>query len=231
MTDLIVNGTLERHPDLHLGIVELSSIWVPMFLLMLDGGWDFTTHAQRSAPGPAVPAARASTWPARSASRPSPTSSPTASSGKSGDLFMCCSDFPHSEGTDDPAGRLRAGGLPARGRPRPVRRQRPLPPRADGVRVDGGVGSASARLGRWRHAAGASAPDRAEGARHLARQAGHGPAGPPGARRPGAPELPPLRGAVGAVGRAQPRQRLPPGPDRPDGHLPGVGRRDRGARG
>ncbi len=43
-TDLIINGVFERHPDLRLGIVELSAIWVPMFLLMLDGGVDFTTR-------------------------------------------------------------------------------------------------------------------------------------------------------------------------------------------
>ena len=47
-TDLIVNGTLERHPDLRIGIVELSSIWVPMYLMMLDGGLDFAP-AQRPA--------------------------------------------------------------------------------------------------------------------------------------------------------------------------------------
>ena len=39
-TDLIVNGVLERFPDLRIGIVELSAMWVPMYLMMLDGGWD-----------------------------------------------------------------------------------------------------------------------------------------------------------------------------------------------
>ena len=43
ITDLIVNGTLERHPDLRLGIVELSAIWVPLFLMMLDGAVRFTS--------------------------------------------------------------------------------------------------------------------------------------------------------------------------------------------
>jgi hypothetical protein len=41
ITDLIANGTLAKHPDLRIGIVELSSIWVPMYLMMLDGGLDF----------------------------------------------------------------------------------------------------------------------------------------------------------------------------------------------
>ena len=30
-------------PGAELGIVELSSIWVPQYLLMLDGGWEFTS--------------------------------------------------------------------------------------------------------------------------------------------------------------------------------------------
>src|SRR3954471_13270526 len=46
-TDLILNGTLERHPDLRIGIVELSAVWVPMFLMMLDGGSYFTALLNR----------------------------------------------------------------------------------------------------------------------------------------------------------------------------------------
>ena len=100
-TDLIVNGTFERHPDLRLGIIELSAIWVPLFLLMLDGAWDFTTtlngrplseltmrpseHFRRSV----RVAAFSYEDPARLAAR-------------SADLFMCCSDYPHSEGTASP---------------------------------------------------------------------------------------------------------------------------------
>ncbi len=52
VTDLIVNGVLAKHPGLRIGIVELSSIWVPQYLLMLDGGWDFTDRAQRPPAGP-----------------------------------------------------------------------------------------------------------------------------------------------------------------------------------
>jgi predicted TIM-barrel fold metal-dependent hydrolase len=100
-TDLIVNGTFERHPDLRLGIIELSAIWVPLFLLMLDGAWDFTStlngrplseltmrpseHFRRSV----RVAAFSYEDPARLAAR-------------SADLFMCCSDYPHSEGTANP---------------------------------------------------------------------------------------------------------------------------------
>ncbi|MBV8692225.1 MAG: amidohydrolase family protein, partial [Actinobacteria bacterium] len=43
LTDLILSGVFDRYPDLRVGVVELSSIWVPQFLLMLDGAYDFTT--------------------------------------------------------------------------------------------------------------------------------------------------------------------------------------------
>jgi predicted TIM-barrel fold metal-dependent hydrolase len=101
LTDLIVNGVLERHPELHLGIVELSSIWVPMFLLMLDGGWDFTTTLNGQAPAPL--SLRPSEYVARQVRISSFSyEQPDRLAGKSSDLYMCCSDFPHSEGTDTP---------------------------------------------------------------------------------------------------------------------------------
>jgi len=40
VTDLILGGVFDRFPDMRVGIVELSSIWVPQYLLMLDGGFD-----------------------------------------------------------------------------------------------------------------------------------------------------------------------------------------------
>lgn len=42
--DMAINGVFERHPDLRLGVMELSAVWVPLFLLMLDGGFEF--HAR-----------------------------------------------------------------------------------------------------------------------------------------------------------------------------------------
>ena len=41
VTSLIIHGKLEQFPRLRIGIVELSSRWVPEFLLHLDGGFDF----------------------------------------------------------------------------------------------------------------------------------------------------------------------------------------------
>ena len=101
VTDLIVNGTLARHPALRIGIVELSSIWVPQYLLMLDGGWDFTSKLNGRQP------AQLDMRPSEYFSRQVRVSSfsyeqPGRLQAKSGDLFMCCSDFPHSEGTATP---------------------------------------------------------------------------------------------------------------------------------
>jgi len=98
VTDLIVNGTLQRHPGLRIGIVELSSIWVPQYLLMLDGGWDFTNALNGGPPTPLD--MRPSDYFLRQV-RVSSFSyeRPTRLAGKTADIYMCCSDFPHSEGT------------------------------------------------------------------------------------------------------------------------------------
>jgi len=109
VTDLIVNGTLERHPGLRIGIVELSSIWVPQYLLMLDGGWDFTTTLNGR------PLQALELRPSEYFRRQVRVSSfsyerPGWLTAKSGDLFMCCSDFPHSEGTATPVEDYARGG-------------------------------------------------------------------------------------------------------------------------
>ena len=101
VTDLIVNGVLDRHPDLRLGIIELSAIWVPMYLLMLDGAVEFTSrlNGQPVAPLSMKPSEyfrRQVRVAAFSYERPSRLRK------QAGGLFMCCSDFPHSEGTATP---------------------------------------------------------------------------------------------------------------------------------
>ncbi|HEY7917841.1 MAG TPA: hypothetical protein VIC86_12775 [Acidimicrobiales bacterium] len=101
VTDLIVNGVLDRHPQLRVGIVELSSIWVPQYLLMLDGGWDFTSVLNGRVP------TELELRPSEYFRRQVRVSSfsyeqPDRLTAKSGDLFMCCSDYPHSEGTATP---------------------------------------------------------------------------------------------------------------------------------
>jgi len=112
ITDLIVNGAFVRHPQLRIGIVELSSIWVPQYLLMLDGGWDFTSVLNGGPP------AELEMRPSDYFYRHVRVSSfsyeqPGRLKAKSGDVFMCCSDYPHSEGTATPVEDYeRAGCVP-----------------------------------------------------------------------------------------------------------------------
>jgi hypothetical protein len=98
ITDLIVNGTLEQHPDLRLGVVELSAIWVPLYLLMLDGSVRFTSklNGKQVAPLSLEPSEYF-----RRQVRVAAFSyeQPRKLMHQSGDLFMACSDYPHSEGT------------------------------------------------------------------------------------------------------------------------------------
>ena len=101
ITDLILNGAFDRHPDLRIGIVELGSIWVPMYLLMLDGGYDFTSRLNGR---PLAPLGRRPSEYFRDHVRVASFSyeRPERLIRHAGDLFMACSDYPHSEGTDSP---------------------------------------------------------------------------------------------------------------------------------
>jgi hypothetical protein len=76
---------------------------------MLDGGYEFTSRLNG---GPVVPlAARPSEY-FRRQIRVAAFSyeQPGRLRGRSGDLFMCCSDYPHSEGTADPLADYRTVG-------------------------------------------------------------------------------------------------------------------------
>jgi predicted TIM-barrel fold metal-dependent hydrolase len=109
LSDLILNGVLDRHPGLRIGVVELSSIWVPQFLLMLDGAFDFTTqlNGRPSAPLQHRPSeyvydrVRVSSFSYEDPARLTRHSRP---------IYMACSDYPHSEGTADPVADYRRAG-------------------------------------------------------------------------------------------------------------------------
>jgi hypothetical protein len=102
-TDLIVNGVFARHPALRIGIVELSAVWVPMYLMMLDGGMRFVNRLHGEArtaldsPGSEVfkRHVRVSSF---AYELPERIIRQTGHC----DLYMCCSDYPHSEGTATP---------------------------------------------------------------------------------------------------------------------------------
>jgi predicted TIM-barrel fold metal-dependent hydrolase len=101
LADLAVNGVLARHPDLRVGVMELSAVWVPMFLLMLDGGFDF--HARFNG----RPLHDLELRPSEYIRRQVRVAAfgyerPDRLIGQAGELFMFCSDFPHAEGLAQP---------------------------------------------------------------------------------------------------------------------------------
>ncbi|TMC47351.1 MAG: hypothetical protein E6J20_19905, partial [Chloroflexi bacterium] len=49
IADLAVHGVFERHPQLRLGVMELSAIWLPMFLRHLDRRLRLPQHLRRAA--------------------------------------------------------------------------------------------------------------------------------------------------------------------------------------
>jgi predicted TIM-barrel fold metal-dependent hydrolase len=109
-TDLILNGVFERHPDLRLGIVELSAVWVPLYLMMLDGGTSFVDRLNGTERGLPL---RPSEYFARQVRVSSfayelPANIQRMMGGA--DLLMCCSDYPHSEGTAHPLADYAASG-------------------------------------------------------------------------------------------------------------------------
>jgi hypothetical protein len=112
-TDLILNGTLDRHADLRIGVVELSAVWVPMYLMMLDGGSEFTAKLNGR------PVVELSMRPSEFFRRQVRVSSfsyelPGRLIRQTGDLYMCCSDYPHSEGTATPLADYTGSALPVR---------------------------------------------------------------------------------------------------------------------
>jgi predicted TIM-barrel fold metal-dependent hydrolase len=101
VTDLILGGVLERHPDLRVGIMELSAPWVPLHLMMMDGGLDFAsrfegTDLNRLPLKPSEYFRRQVRVAAFSYERPDRLMR------AAGDVFMACSDYPHAEGTTTP---------------------------------------------------------------------------------------------------------------------------------
>ncbi|MGH9025592.1 MAG: amidohydrolase family protein [Acidimicrobiia bacterium] len=107
LTDLIVNGTLDRHPELRMGVVELTASWVPSYLLMLDGGLDFI--AKLNGRTVCDLELRPSEYFRRQVRVAAfALEDPKRLRASSDDLFMCCSDYPHSEGSATPIDDYRA---------------------------------------------------------------------------------------------------------------------------
>jgi predicted TIM-barrel fold metal-dependent hydrolase len=100
ITDLILNGVLERHEDLRMGVMELSARWVPNHLQIMDGSWRFTSRFN----GEATPLSMEPSAYFRRQVRVAafPQEQPETLITGAGELFMACSDYPHTEGTNTP---------------------------------------------------------------------------------------------------------------------------------
>jgi len=119
LADLTLNGVFIRHPELRIGVMELSAVWLPLFLQYLDGGYRF----HRRLHGASIidlehPPSRYAREHVRVAAFS--YERPDLLAAQSGDVFMACSDYPHSEGTATPVDDYRdaSGGanVPAQAR-------------------------------------------------------------------------------------------------------------------
>jgi predicted TIM-barrel fold metal-dependent hydrolase len=113
LANMILTGTLDRFPELRIGVVELTAGWVPSFLLHLDGAFDF--HGQRHG-GPLTPLAhRPSDYFFRQVRVAAlPYEMPNRLVKSVGEnTFMIGSDWPHAEGVAHPlqAAERAAAGL------------------------------------------------------------------------------------------------------------------------
>jgi predicted TIM-barrel fold metal-dependent hydrolase len=104
LAHMAIHGAFERHPDLRVGVIELTAHWVPQFLLMLDGSWGFYA-ARHGRPLRELPL-RPSEYVLRQVRVGALAYEQPANLidlvGE--DVFMFGSDWPHAEGIADPLG-------------------------------------------------------------------------------------------------------------------------------
>lgn len=116
LADLAMNGTFARHPELRIGVMELSAYWVPAFLRMLDGGCHFYESFIGESPTklPEAPSTYVRDHVRVAAFGFEQPAELIAATGE--DMFMFCSDYPHAEGIADPVDdyRVLAGDIPGR---------------------------------------------------------------------------------------------------------------------
>jgi predicted TIM-barrel fold metal-dependent hydrolase len=102
IADMAVHGVFARHPELRLGIMELSAIWLPMFLRHLDGAFAF--HNAFDGRPLTELELRPSEYIRRQVRIAAFADEAPADLARAidADIFMFCSDYPHAEGTDRP---------------------------------------------------------------------------------------------------------------------------------
>ena len=102
---LILDGVLERHPNLMFGVIELGSVWVPGFMRQLDSAFEaFSRHEERLQSLSLKPSeyitrqVRVTPYPTE------PTGWVIKEAGN--EIFMFSSDYPHLEGGRNPLARF-----------------------------------------------------------------------------------------------------------------------------
>jgi predicted TIM-barrel fold metal-dependent hydrolase len=114
LANLILTGTLERFPDLRIGVVELTASWVPHFLLHIDGASDFYT-LRHGAPFQKLSDRPSNYFLRQVRVAALPYEMPNRLVPKVGDdTYMLGSDWPHAEGVADPMAQAQraVAGLP-----------------------------------------------------------------------------------------------------------------------
>jgi predicted TIM-barrel fold metal-dependent hydrolase len=115
LADLAIHGVLARHPELRLGVMELSAAWTAHFLPSLDGSFDF--HRRQNGRPLTELSERPSDYIRRQVRIAAfAYERPDLLRERTGELFMMCSDYPHGEGTATPLEDYRTqctrGGVP-----------------------------------------------------------------------------------------------------------------------
>ena len=102
---LILDGVLERHPNLKFGVIELGSVWVPGFMKQLDSAFEaFSRHEERLQSLSLKPSEYISRQVRVTPYPTEPTGWVIKEAGN--DIFMFSSDYPHVEGGRNPLARF-----------------------------------------------------------------------------------------------------------------------------
>ena len=102
LANMIVNGTFDEHPDLRVGVIELTAHWVPQFTLMLEGSYGF--YVARHGEPPRKLALKPGEYMKRNVRVAALAYEQPAGliSLIGEDTFMFGSDWPHAEGIAEP---------------------------------------------------------------------------------------------------------------------------------
>jgi predicted TIM-barrel fold metal-dependent hydrolase len=102
LANMIIHGTLERFPELRLGVIELTAHWVPQFVAMLEGSWGFYA-ARHGGPLTDLPLPPSAYFTRQVRVEALAYEQPAYLIDQVGDgTYMFGSDWPHAEGIAEP---------------------------------------------------------------------------------------------------------------------------------